>query len=54
MSVDLPQPDSPTMPTMRRSGTSKLTSLSAWSGPASVEKVTFRSRMDRTVMPTAP
>ena len=31
--VDLPQPDSPTMPIVSRSARSKLTSLTAWTVP---------------------
>ncbi len=50
MSVDFPQPDSPTTPTLRLAGTVKLTCFNASSRPPSVWKSTLRFRTSRTVM----
>ena len=48
ISVDLPQPDSPTMPTISPAGTARLTSRSACIRPAAVRKSTERFWMSRT------
>ena len=48
--VDLPQPDSPTTPTMLFSGTEKLTSRRACKSPSSVVKETFRPLISRMFM----
>ena len=41
--TDLPDPDSPTMPTVSPAATSKDTPRTAWTSPSSVGKVTDRS-----------
>ncbi len=47
--TDLPEPDSPTMPTVSPAATSKDTPRTAWTSPSSVGNVTRRSSTDSSV-----
>ncbi|CAM5351510.1 hypothetical protein STANM309S_02063 [Streptomyces tanashiensis] len=52
--ADLPEPDSPTMPSVRPGSTSKLIPRTAATGPASEGKEILRSRTDRTGLCPVP
>ncbi|MNI89200.1 hypothetical protein D3C73_1465730 [compost metagenome] len=51
--TDLPEPDSPTMPSVFPGMRSKSTPRTAWTTPFSELKRTFRSRTLRTASPGA-